>query len=156
MDHNSFDLTALISIVELKKDGYNFKWYLIGDGALRSSLEDQINFLHIDSNLILLGSKLNPYAYLQDCNLYVQTSLHEGYCLTIHEAKMFDKPVVTTAVMSASNLIMDGSDGLIVPISEEGIYQGVKRLLDYSQLRIMFSKALLAKDTSDEINKIIL
>jgi glycosyltransferase involved in cell wall biosynthesis len=141
-------------VARLKNEGYDFKWYLIGDGNLRNQIEEQINELGIEQNLVLLGSQLNPYAYLQDCNLYVQSSLHEGYCLTIHEAKIFEKPVVTTAVASASNLIVDEADGLIVPISVEGIYEGVKKMLVNPILMAEFSKSILAKDTTNEIKEV--
>lgn len=138
----------------LDKDGFDFRWYLIGDGDLKSVLEPQIELLNIGNNLVLLGSQLNPYAYLRDCDLYVQTSLHEGYCLTIHEAKMFDRPVVTTHVASASNLIKNNEDGLIVPISVNGLYAGIKQMLLDRELRDKCSKALLAVDTTAEIHKI--
>lgn len=142
-------------VSRLAKDGFDFRWYLVGDGNLKSALESQIEFLNISDKLILLGSLLNPYAYLRDCDLYVQTSLHEGYCLTIHEAKMFNKAVVTTNVASASNLIVDGSDGLIVPISIEGIYGGVKKIFKNKDLKDDFARSLLAMDTTSEIKKIL-
>ena len=139
----------------LDKDGFDFRWYVIGDGDLKSVLESQIELLKIGSKMVLLGSQLNPYAYLRDCDLYVQTSLHEGYCLTIHEAKMFDRAVVTTNVASASNLIKNNEDGLIVSISVNGLYAGVKQMLMDRKLRDKCSKALLAEDTTSEIHKIV-
>lgn len=129
-------------VKRLAKDGYDFRWYLIGDGVLRKELEEKIEELEIRDRLILLGLRTNPYPYMSGCDLYVQTSLHEGYCLTIHEAKIFEKPVVTTAVLSASNLIENGEDGLIVPISEDGIYSGVRALLGDKKKRARFDRFL--------------
>lgn len=142
-------------VSSLVKNGFDFRWYIIGEGDLRKQIEDQIDELQIHQYLVFLGAQLNPYRYLKDCDLYVQTSLHEGYCLTIHEAKMFNKPVVTTAVASASNLIVDGQDGLIVPISADGIYEGVKKMLDNSKFVKEFSRSILALDTTNEIQKIL-
>lgn len=141
-------------VSHLIKSGLDFRWYIIGEGYLRKQIEDQINELQIHQYLVLLDAQLNPYRYLKDSDLYVQTSLHEGYCLTIHEAKMFDKAVVTTSVASATNLIVNNEDGLIVPISVEGLYEGVKRMLLDTELRNKCSKALLAVDTTAEIHKI--
>lgn len=132
--------------------GLHFRWYLIGSGALYEPLQQAIDQYQIGDALVLLGSQNNPYAYMQAADVYVQTSLHEGYCLTIHEAKMFDKPVVTTAVASASNLIAQEVDGLIVPISEAGLTNGIKRLLTQPALLERFQQATLAKDTSNEID----
>lgn len=137
-------------VARLKEDGFKFRWYLIGEGKLRSSIKKNIMDLGLTDNLILLGSRLNPYPYLKDCDLYVQTSLHEGYCITLHEAKIFNKPVVTTNFLSASNLIQNEKDGLIVEITEDGIYEGVKRLLSDEKLRRKFSFSTLLQENITE------
>lgn len=142
-------------VQHLKEKGFKFRWYLIGEGALRADLESLIKKLEIEEHLILLGAEINPFHYMQDCDLYVQTSLHEGYCLTLHEAKMFDKPVVTTAVVSASNLIAHEEDGLIVPITAQSLEDAVEYLLSHPEKMEQFSKALLVGDTTDEVNKIL-
>ena len=139
-------------VSRLKNEGFTFRWYLIGDGNLRTVIEKSIANLKIEDQIILLGSKLNPYPYLKVCDLYVQTSLHEGYCITLHEAKVFGKPVVTTNFLSASNLIGNEVDGLIVDISKEGLYTGVKKLLEDDNLRKKLSGGILAqKNTAPNI-----
>ncbi len=142
-------------VKQLEKEEIKFRWYLIGDGNLKEELQNQINKLKINDKLVLLGAKINPYAYVKNCDIYVQSSYHEGYCLTVHEAKIFNKPVIVTNVASASNLIVDGEDGLIVEISEKGICSGVKRLLKEKTLREKFSQNILSKETINEIDKLI-
>lgn len=137
----------------LKKDKIKFKWYLIGDGKLKDNLLSQIKELDLRNDLIVLGSKINPYRFVKDCDIYVQTSFHEGYCLTVHEAKILNKPVVITNVASADNLILNGEDGLIVEINEEAIYTGVKKLITDTKLRMLLSRKLLALETMSEIKK---
>lgn len=134
----------------LKDDGLNFRWYLIGEGNLRKELAKEIKRLRIENELVLLGSKINPYSYLKDCDLYVQTSLHEGYCITLYEAKIFEKPVVTTDFLSASNLIENHGDGLIVEISENGIYAAVKELIKDDNKRKEFSSFLKKPESRNE------
>jgi glycosyltransferase involved in cell wall biosynthesis len=142
-------------VYKLKLEGLKFRWYIIGNGNLFNDLKAQIKQLNIDNELVLLGSKLNPYCYVKNCDLYVQTSFHEGYCLTVHEAKIFDKPVVVTNVASASNLIVNNKDGLIVPISSAGIYKGLRTLLLDTERRTAFAQNLIAKETVNEINKLV-
>ncbi len=137
----------------LKKDKIKFKWYLIGDGKLKDNLLSQIKELDLRNDLIVLGSKINPYRFVKDCDIYVQTSFHEGYCLTVHEAKILNKPVVITNVASADNLILNGEDGLIVEINEEAIYTGVKKLITDTKLRMLLSRNLLALETMSEKKK---
>lgn len=141
-------------VKKLKSAGFDFKWYLIGDGTLYHKIQEQIISNHLENNLILLRSKKNPYSYLRDCDIYVQTSRHEGYCLTLHEAKVFEKPVVTTNFLSASNLIEDKEDGLIVDISVEGLFKGIRSLLSDEKLRTKMSRSILVEDTSSEIEKL--
>ncbi len=145
-------IPAIVS--KLKKKNLKFRWYLIGDGDLYNKISAAIIQLEISDALLLLGSQNNPYRYMKDCDLYVQTSFHEGYCLTVHEAKIFNKPVVTTNVASAVNLIVNNEDGLIVDVNEDAIYEGVKLLMDRDDLRFLFAKNLKATDTITEIDKI--
>jgi glycosyltransferase involved in cell wall biosynthesis len=137
----------------LKKEKFKFKWYLIGDGNLKDDILSQIEELDLKDNLIVLGSKINPYRFVKDCDIYVQTSFHEGYCLTVHEAKILEKPVVMTNVASANNLIVHGEDGLIVEISEDGLYKGVKSLLEDWKLLKLLEKNLLCQETVSEIER---
>jgi glycosyltransferase involved in cell wall biosynthesis len=129
----------------------NFRWYLIGDGNLRDQIEKKIFEYNLQDCLILLGSKTNPYGYLNACDIYVQTSLHEGYCITLREAQIFKKPIVTTNFLSASNLIEQGVNGLIVDISEEGLFLGVKKVIKDKTLRDKLSNATSIKETTNTI-----
>lgn len=133
-------------VKRLKENQVDFRWYLIGDGNLRQQLLDDIEKYNINNHLILLGSKVNPYGFLKNCDIYVQTSLHEGYCITLHEAKIFNKPVITTDFLSATNLIKNNEDGLIVDISEDGIYNGVKILIDNPEIRKTMACSRLIKE----------
>lgn len=81
---------------KLKEVGLSFRWYLIGDGGLRKQIEEKTKELGVENEVVLLGTKTNPYPYLKQADLYVQTSIHEGFCITLGEAKAFDLPIVST------------------------------------------------------------
>lgn len=80
----------------LLKRGLKFRWYLVGDGNYRNVIEEKISECGLSDTVILLGTKKNPYPYLRQADIYVQTSLHEGYCITLAEAKVFGMPIVST------------------------------------------------------------
>lgn len=126
-------------VARLKTENHDFRWYLIGEGALLPELEEKIRTLGLDEHLVLLGRKMNPYGYLRDCALYVQTSFYEGDPVVLREAKAFQRPLVTTNFLSASNLITNNVDGLIVEISEDGLFWGIKTMLDNKELRECFA-----------------
>ena len=67
---------------------------------------------------------------MKECDIYVQPSRHEGYCITLGEARCFNNPIVTTNFTGANEQIKNEETGLVCEISENGIYKSLKRLLD--------------------------
>lgn len=119
----------------LRDRGMDFTWYAVGDGALREALEHQIAANGLQDRFILLGSRSNPYPYFAACDLYVQTSRFEGFGITLAEAKMFHKPIVTTNFDAVGAQFENEKNGLIVDISAEAIADGIQRMLTDTELR---------------------
>ena len=149
------DLTIPV-LARLKNEGYKVKWYCIGDGPERENYFNKIKELGIEEDYILLGSKLNPYPYMRDCDIYVQPSRHEGYCITLGEERCFNNPIITTNFTGANEQIKHETTGLVCDISEEGIYIAVKRLLDdkelFNKIKSNLDKEVV--DSTSEINKL--
>ena len=149
------DLTINV-LAKLKNEGYNIKWYCIGDGSEKDNYKQTIKNLNIENDYILLGSKLNPYPFMKECDIYVQPSRHEGYCITLGEARCFNNPIVTTNFTGANEQIKNEETGLVCEISENGIYKSLKRLLDdkdlYNNIKINLSKEIV--DSTNEISKL--
>lgn len=125
-----------ISAAKLLRDwGLDFTWYAVGDGPLRGGLEQQIAANGLQDRFILLGSRSNPYPYFAACDLYVQTSRFEGFGITLAEAKMFHKPIVTTNFDAVGAQFENEKNGLIVDISAEAIADGIQRMLSDTDLR---------------------
>ena len=114
---------------ELTARGVDFRWYLIGDGKLRSVIEEKAAALGVADRVVLLGTKTNPYPYLKDADLYVQTSHYEGRCVVIDEAKAFDLPIVTTDVAGAREQLDGLNNSCIVKREKDEILQAVLQLL---------------------------
>lgn len=125
-----------IDAAKLVRDaGLNFTWYAVGDGSLRESLEQQIAANGLQERFVLLGSRSNPYPYFAACDLYVQTSRFEGFGITLAEAKMFHKPIVTTNFDAVGAQFVNEKNGLIVDISAQAIAEGITRMLTDTELR---------------------
>ncbi|GAE44191.1 glycosyltransferase [Mesobacillus boroniphilus] len=136
---------AVRVLSKLRENGYNVRWYCIGEGKYRDNLESLIKEFGVEENFILLGSKNNPYPYMAQADIYVQTSRHEGFCLTLAEAKCLSKPIVTTNFIGAIEQIIDGENGYIVNVHEDEIYSKVKLLLENKEIRDYLSD-VLSKD----------
>ena len=141
---------------KLKENGYKVRWYCIGDGPERNEYEKIVEELNIKDDFIFLGSKLNPYKYMKECDIYVQPSKHEGYCITLGEARCFNNPIVTTNFTGANEQIVNENTGLVCEISEEGIYKAIKKLLDdndiYELIKNNLSNEII--NTTSEIKKL--
>lgn len=140
-------------LARLKKEGYNVRWYCIGEGMGREKVEKLIKEYKVEDDYILLGSNSNPYPYMKDCDIYVQSSKHEGYCITLAEARCFDNPIVTTNFTGANEQIVDKYNGLICEISEEDLYEKVKELLD-NNILVDKIKHNLTNNRVDGVNNI--
>ncbi|PHA03085.1 glycosyltransferase [Bacillus pseudomycoides] len=143
-------------LMKLKSKSYNIRWYCIGDGESRSKLESMIKKYGLEEYLVLLGTKKNPYPYIKHCDIYVQPSRHEGYCITLAEARAFNKPIVTTDFVGAREQIENGQDGLITKFGENEIYSAMENLISNKALCDKFRSNLNRKsvNTTAEINKI--
>lgn len=141
----------------LLKEGFNIRWYLIGEGESRAELERKINEHKLEDDLILLGTKNNPFPYINECDLYVQPSRFEGYCISLAEARAFNKPIIATDFVGAREQIENGKDGIIINFDEEETYQAVKALLMNNELCNKFKENLEGKNvtTTNEIDKLL-
>lgn len=105
------------SICRMIRDmGLNIRWYLIGYGSDESLIRQHIAEEKMEDYVIVLGKKENPYPYIKACDLYVQPSRYEGKCVSVIEAQILHKPVIITNYPTAVSQLVDGEDGIIVPI----------------------------------------
>lgn len=148
---------AIKALANLKKDGYKVRWYCVGEGNSREEYESLIKDNKLEEDFILLGATPNPYPYIKNSDIYVQTSRHEGYCLTLAEAKCLCKPIVTTNFTGAYEQIEHGINGLIVPLNEDYIYKNVKYIMDNKYVSYNFIEKLKieAIDTGSNVNKLM-
>lgn len=121
---------AIDIFYRLKQEGYDFKWSIIGDGILRENIEKKIKLLGLENNISLLGIKENPYPYIKQCNLFFLPSLYEGFPTVTIEAKILQKPVLSTEVSGIKEQIINNKNGIIVKNDNQYIYNELKVILD--------------------------
>lgn len=141
----------------IKDKGIYFKWYIIGEGVLRESLEKQINNLSLQDNIILLGLRSNPYPYIKQCDIIVQSSLFEGKSIAIDEAKILCKPIVATNYPTVYDVITDKKNGLISEMAPVALAEKIITLYNDKDLSKSLSNNLKEEtiDNTAEIEKYI-
>lgn len=139
----------------LKEKNIKFRWYALGDGALRPEVEKQIQENNLQEEFVLLGVKSNPYPYIKDCDIYVQTSEFEGFGLAIAEARMLNIPIVTTRFDAVYNQMIEGKNGLVVDINSEAVATGVETIINNIKIRNLIIEYLKTekKGNIEELQK---
>lgn len=139
----------------LKSQGVKFKWYFIGEGVCRSSLEAMIDQYDLSDMVILAGAQDNPYVYIKNADIYVQTSRFEGYCLTIAEARILNKPIVSTDFDVVHNQIISEENGIIVDMNPKSIADAIVRLYSEKGLcaKLINNLSLEKKGNTEEVEK---
>ncbi|EHR0217412.1 glycosyltransferase [Clostridium perfringens] len=139
----------------LKETNIDFKWLILGEGKLENKLKLEIKKKNLKENIILLGLKVNPYPYIKACDIYVQTSDLEGFGLAIAEARMLNKPVVTTRFDAVFNQMIHEKNGLVVDMNSDAVFNGIMRLINDESLRKNIIKYLEneKKGNVEEIDK---
>ena len=125
---------ALEACKILKEKGIEFKWYSLGIGPLKDEIEKYIEDNNLKKHFKLLGVKANPYPFIKDCDIYVQTSRFEGFGIAIAEARMLNKPVVTTRFDAVYNQMKDRKNGLVVDMNSQGIVNGILEVINNKEL----------------------
>lgn len=126
---------ALEACKILVERGIPVRWYIIGEGSERQKLEPQIAAYQLTHHFILVGRLENPYPYMQQCSVYVQTSLYEGKSNTVNEAKILRKPIVVTDFDVVFEQITSGVNGIIVAKQPEAIADALIEVLQSPELQ---------------------
>jgi glycosyltransferase involved in cell wall biosynthesis len=121
-------------LARLRADGYDFAWHILGIGAEYDAIARKIEKLGLGDCVFLDGVTENPYKYMKNCDLFVLPSGWEGFPTVTVEAKILGCPVLATDVSGIREQMTHGETGWIVENSEEGLYSGLKHLLDTPDL----------------------
>lgn len=146
----------------LRHHGLDFHWYFVGDGTMRTAVEAHIHKRHLENHITLLGEQANPYTFMKTADIYVQTSRFEGFGITIAEAKILGKPVISTNFPVVHNQIVDGENGLIADMTPDAIAEKVILLARDAQLQehiihnINLERNNTAEVESAKVNTLIL
>lgn len=144
-----FDM-AVDAAAILKERGVKFRWYVVGEGSLRQELQSRIDERGLTEDFLLLGVRSNPYPYMRCCDVLVQSSRYEGKSVVLDEAKMLCKPIVATAYPTVADQVADGTEGIVIPMTPEGIAEGICRLLENPQERERLTACLCEREYGNQ------
>ncbi|SCJ80157.1 glycosyltransferase [Neobittarella massiliensis] len=114
----------------LKKEDYKFCLTILGTGDQEESLKNFCREERLDDMVEFKGFLENPYPYLKASDLFVCSSIAEGFSTVVSEAIVLGVPVVTTDCAGMRDILGESEFGLIVDNSDDGLYGGIKRMLE--------------------------
>ena len=129
-----FDLAVQTAKI-LKERNISFYWYFVGGGAERVKLEREILENKLEDYIEITGMQNNPYTYIGACDIYVQPSYEESFGLTITEAKILCKPIVSTKTVGALGQMSHLEDGILTNISAAEIADGILKYIEDKELK---------------------
>lgn len=112
---------------------------ILGEGKLKTALQKLIKELELEDDIILCGFVKNPYRIIERSNLFVLSSLYEGFPNALAESICIGVPVVSTDCDSgAREILAPGTDlakkvmhgfekaeyGILCPVYETGRESG--------------------------------
>ena len=128
-DEKQKKLTRIIEASKLlEKDNLNFQVLFVGDGPDNEIYKDIVKKEGLESKIIFLGAKSNPYPYFKISDCVVLSSEYEGYPVVFLESFVMNKPIITTKVSDYEEV--DGVFGYAVEKNAKDIYEKMKDFIE--------------------------
>jgi len=122
-------------LARVRKRFFDTGLVIVGSGPEEKSLKAQVKSLKLEESVEFVGWQDNLASYYKTANVFIQTSLFEGYGLSLVEAGLSGLPVITTPVGIAEEL-EHGKDAYIYPTTRPDLFvAGVEDLIENNQKR---------------------
>jgi glycosyltransferase involved in cell wall biosynthesis len=109
----NFYYTKGLDVLIQAMSGIDAQLTIIGDGMLRTRLEQQIKKLNLSNKVFLAGPIPSASIYLKAFDLFALASRKEGLSYTILEATSANIPIVATRVGGTPEIIQDNINGYL-------------------------------------------
>jgi glycosyltransferase involved in cell wall biosynthesis len=139
-DHKDYP-TYLKVCRELKDQGVEARFFMIGGGPLQEELRKLVKELEIEDRVVMTGHRSDIPEIMGDLDVFLMTSKTEGLGTTVLDAFANRIPVVATRGGGIPEMIEDGVSGYL---SEIGDYKNLARqvlvLLQEEERRVSFAE----------------
>lgn len=110
-------ITLIKSFVVFKQTHANAVLFILGTGPLQSILKNYIQKNNLSSCIFLMGFESNPYKWIAKADVFILSSIYEGFGNVIVEAMAFGKTVVSTNCPSGpAEILEDGKLGYLCAV----------------------------------------
>lgn len=111
-------------------NGYKkIRWWIIGGGPAYNDVKKMVQKLNLESYVYMPGMKENPYPYIAKADLYVQPSRFEGYPMSILEAVILKKIVISTNNKGAEEMLKNLKCGILCKIDSTDLAEKISSII---------------------------
>ena len=127
----------LIEIAKKLKDkGILFTLFIAGTGEIYAELESLIEKNNLHNEVILLGFVKDMDRFMNSIDIFLQTSVSEGFGYVLVEAMIKSKPIVAFNISSSPEIIKNNETGLLVDFPNLDMFaQKIQLLIQNETLR---------------------
>jgi glycosyltransferase involved in cell wall biosynthesis len=111
-------LAFVALLAALRRERPDVQGVIVGDGPLRADAERAAAEAELGASCRFLGERGDVAALLGAVDVFVLTSLSEGFPFVVLEAMAMERPVVATAVNGVPEIVEDGVTGRLVARGE--------------------------------------
>ena len=149
---------------KLLDDGIKNHIYILGIGDEQSKIEKYLVDNSLTDSFTFLGYNTNPYKYVKACDLYVCSSLSEGFSTSVTESLIVGTPVVTTLCSGMQEMLGENNEyGIVTENNEDALYEGIKKMLttpgmleDYATKALERGKVFSTDKTTKAVEEMLL
>ena len=129
-------LEYFVGAVDYFSENDDIAFFVIGDGELRPGLEKMIRENGLEKRVFLLGQIPAAHRFLSAFDLFVLSSVKEGFPWVLIEAMAAKLPVIATRVGAVPEIIDDYKNGLLIePRDSSMLADKIKEVLENDHLK---------------------
>lgn len=149
---------------KLLDEGIKNHVYILGIGDEQPKIEKYLADNNLTDSFTFLGYNTNPYKYVKACDLYVCSSLSEGFSTSVTESLIVGTPVVTTLCSGMYEMLGENNEyGIVTENNEDALYEGIKKILttpgmleDYAAKALERGKEFSTEKTTKAVEDMLL
>lgn len=110
----------LQALSRLRSEGVDFTYQIIGDGEDLEQIVYLTRMLGLEKQVVLTGRKSHQetLALLNECDIYLQFSIQEGFCNAVLEAQLLGRLCIVSDAEGLSENVLHEKTGWVVPRNE--------------------------------------
>lgn len=126
----------------LKARAVDFTLFIAGTGELETQLQEKIMAYELENEVILLGFVREMALFMQSIDVFLLSSVWEGFGYVLVEAMIQSKPVIAFNITSNPEIIANNETGFLVDFPDvQAFAERIIELANNTALQVQMGKA---------------